>query len=781
MGARKLKYLIPDFVLEKFLDRLEVIVRNAPNNIVIFVIDLFCGAGGTSEGFEQALFNDSKIATIIAGINHDLKAIYSQYVNHPDAYYSTEDIRFANLDMVKRIVAICRERWPQCPIFIWASLECTNHSNAKGGMSRDADSRTLAWHLDRYIKALDPDGMWIENVKEFSEWGPLMEKVILEKRVLNKKRKFVRKKITINEIIDPMKEQEFYAKAIKDGWKAYSPLIKIKEGRKVIGVTKTQIPIKSLKGTLYKPWKENMDKIGGFYNEQRYINCAEFGCPTNRKRLFIAFVREGWPITWPMPTHAKDVKKFPNLSPLVPVKTCLDFSVQGESIFTPGKISSPKTYRRILAGLIKYVAGGKEAYEFIVQRNGGNSRVISIDQPARTVTTTGGNMELVRAYFLTKYMGNNQETGINAGKSIEDPAPTITTQGRLGLVEVEHFLGKGYSACNNTDVNKGASIHDPAPTVTTVPNLSLVSTHFIAQHNTEKGDKPNSGTSIEDPAPTLTTIPTLRLVEADFLFKYYGTMQKPIGMNDPCDTLTTKDRMAYVNSRFLVNNQGKSNAASIDEPAPTILTREKLGLIDVTKARYFIYRQFSDGRLQDIDSPAGALPTVPKMNLVEIDKSWLMNTSFDNVGQSVNGVSDAILASRKHHYLMNPQWADGQGCAIDDPCFTIIARMDKAPPYLISTEGGHIIIPIFETDCPEVIQIKEFMALYGIVDIKMRMLLIMELLQIQSFPKNYFLAGSQTDKKKYIGNAVPPKMARALAEGMYMGLIEFILEKQLVP
>jgi hypothetical protein len=41
------------------------------------------------------------------------------------------------------------------------------------------------------------------------------------------------------------------------------------------------------------------------------------------------------------------------------------------------------------------------------------------------------------------------------------------------------------------------------------------------------------------------------------------------------------------------------------------------------------------------------------------------------------------------------------------------------------------------------------------------MLLLQELLRIQSFPDDYYLAGSQTDKKKFIGNAVPPVEALA--------------------
>lgn len=65
--------------------------------------------------------------------------------------------------------------YPMAKVVLWASLECTNFSRAKGGLPRDADSRTLAEHLFRYIEALAPDYIQIENVEEFMSWGDLDE------------------------------------------------------------------------------------------------------------------------------------------------------------------------------------------------------------------------------------------------------------------------------------------------------------------------------------------------------------------------------------------------------------------------------------------------------------------------------------------------------------------------------------------------------------------------------------------------------------------------------
>ena len=142
----------------------------------LLYIDLFCGAGGTSTGVERAQINGRKCAKVIACVNHDANAILSHAANHPHTRHFTEDIRTLDLGPMKVHVARERMKHPGAKLVLWASLECTNHSRAKGGMSRDADSRTLADHLFRYIEELRPDYIQIENVVEFMEWGPLIVK-----------------------------------------------------------------------------------------------------------------------------------------------------------------------------------------------------------------------------------------------------------------------------------------------------------------------------------------------------------------------------------------------------------------------------------------------------------------------------------------------------------------------------------------------------------------------------------------------------------------------------
>jgi DNA (cytosine-5)-methyltransferase 1 len=145
------------------------------NEPLFLIVDLFCGAGGTTTGFVQAQLDGRGIAKVIACVNHDPKAIKSHWRNHPDVKHFEEDIRTLELTELIALVKHYRDKYPNAYLILWASLECTNFSKAKGGQPRDADSRTLADHLDRYIVALDPDYIQIENVVEFMSWGHLMK------------------------------------------------------------------------------------------------------------------------------------------------------------------------------------------------------------------------------------------------------------------------------------------------------------------------------------------------------------------------------------------------------------------------------------------------------------------------------------------------------------------------------------------------------------------------------------------------------------------------------
>jgi len=236
----------------------------------------------------------------------------------------------------------------------------------------------------------------------------------------------------------------------------------------------------------------------------------------------------------------------------------------------------------------------------------------------------------------------------------------------------------------------------------------------------------SSSDSIESPAPTITTKDKFGIVNTQFLSKYYSgrPYDKNHSIDQPAGAIKTVDSHS-----FITTYHGKGqNVHSIENPSPTIPTKDSCTLVNTQ----FIQRDFSNGGyLNDIDQPSGAVMPSPKLNLVSTQ------------------------------YIMNPQYVSA-GSSIESPCHTLIARMDKMPPYLVNTECGNVAIQIEDDDTEHMIKIKEFMAMYGIVDIKMRMLFIKELQKIQGFPDNYVFHGTQADQKKQIGNAVEVNQATAI-------------------
>lgn len=526
----------------------------------LLYIDLFCGAGGTSTGVEMARVNGEQCAKVIACVNHDANAIASHAANHPDALHFTEDIRTLELSPLIEHLNKSRIKYPDALVVLWASLECTNFSKAKGGMPRDADSRTLAEHLFRYIEALNPDYIQIENVEEFMSWGDLNE-----------------------------------------------------QGH----------PVSRDKGRCYLRWVSTVC-VYGYDFDWRILNAADYGAYTSRKRYFGQFAKKGLPIVFPEQTHAKcttnngGLFQDDEIKPWKPVREVLNLEDEGESIFGRKKPLVEKTLERIYAGLVKFVAGGKDS-------------------------------------FLVKYNSYNKN-GHYKAPSVDKPCPTVTVQNRLGVAKVQ-FLSKQFSGDPN---GKNISIEQPAGTITTKDHHAFISAYYGNGNNH----------SLENPAPTL----------------------------------TTTDRFAMVTSRFLDSQYGNGSPSSVNSVAPTTTT-------------------------------------TPKQRLVSCKR-----------------------------FLLNPQFTSPGG-SVDNPCFTLIARMDKMPPYLVSTKEG-LAIAIYETDSPMAVRIKEFMAIFCIADIRMRMLRINELKRIMGFPEDYTLIGTQAEQKKFIGNAVEVNMARVLCEALYKILIE---------
>lgn len=694
-----------------------------PQEPKIIVIDLFCGAGGTTSGFENV-----PGVEVIACVNHDENAIMSHAANHPDAEHFLEDITemygmvrngilfmSPQLKRMMRLVDLYRAFYPDVILIIWASLECTNFSKAKGGASRDADSRTLANHMDRYYAPLQPEYLMFENVVEFMSWGPLTARVQKLKKEEGgyKYCEVIYTPVYASDLPmdaeydeDPNRETE----KVQTGWR----------------VSFDAVPNTAKNGTDFLRWNKHILSFGyhdGGGRAWKELNSADFGAYTSRNRLFGCFAKPGYPIVWPEATHekiklTKGKKKRPtaqapslftthiNKAPWKPVKEVLDFSDEGKSIFDRKKPLADKTLERIYAGLIKFVAGGKD-----------------------------------------------------------------------------NFLAKIYAVASNSD-----GVYDTDSTahcITTRDAHTLVQTSFMIQHN---GGNPNGfvfGT--ENPARTLTCTGGNQGLVSVFMQKYHGTGDNVHSVDTAGPTIATKDQIGLMTLNYLM---GYNTALSVGDTP-------------------FIMRDFTNGgNLGSVDTSCGSILPSPKLNLVQTKTPFIMPTNYSNGPTSMDEPLTAITANRKWHYIVNPSHG-GHSTGVDVPGPVVVARQDKAPlsvtsvdqvdenaaqktPALftismeVNPEDMPMVMPVVdsqgyivgiavrmdESDSPIMRKIKEFMVLYMISDIKMRMLKIVELLKIQGFKEHYVLIGSQADQKKFIGNAVHPLVPEHMAKALLTKLGE---------
>lgn len=123
----------------------------------IRAFDIFCGAGGSSCGAQQAGVQ------VVGGVDLWDRAAETFQLNFPQAKIYP---RRLNRHLAARRVA--QEVGPV--ELLLASPECTNHSVAKGSRTRDEESRRTAFEIFRFAKAWKPRWVVVENVVSMQCW-----------------------------------------------------------------------------------------------------------------------------------------------------------------------------------------------------------------------------------------------------------------------------------------------------------------------------------------------------------------------------------------------------------------------------------------------------------------------------------------------------------------------------------------------------------------------------------------------------------------------------------
>jgi DNA (cytosine-5)-methyltransferase 1 len=248
--------------------------------MILNFADLFCGGGGTSQGAAEAAVALGYQPRITA-VNHWNLAIETHAANHPSARHYC-----ARVDSLKPTELFGTGELD----VLWASPECTHHSRARAGAPIQDQSRATAWDVVQWAASLRPSVVFVENVVEFEEWGPLDD---------------------------------------------------------------TAKPIPGRKGEVFKAWI-NALRSYGYTVDWRVLCAADFGDPTSRRRLFVQAVRQGRKIVWPNPTHSRSADLFGRPLWRSAQDAVIDWSIPATPIAKRSRALRPKTLQWIRQGLERF-------------------------------------------------------------------------------------------------------------------------------------------------------------------------------------------------------------------------------------------------------------------------------------------------------------------------------------------------------------------------------------------------------------------------------------------
>lgn len=519
--------------------------------------DFLAGGGGVTEAMSR--IPGVKVRFVL---NHDKLAIRTNLFNHKGIRHYFADIYKQDEHEVEKVD------------FIWASIECTQHSRANGGREKKIGSYTLGWELVRYIKHINPMSIGIENVPEFKDWAP----------------------------IEP------------DG-----------------SVNKNR------KGEEFERWKNTIKALGYEYHEL-ICNAADYGIPTRRVRYFAFFIQVelGLTVEWPKPTHSKTGKD--GLKKRVACKSYIDLNDEGESIFGRQFNPNIRKGKRVplVPNSLKRIAGGIKKFapelSFILQYYGSGLNAQSVNTPLNTVTTkdrhvlvtidkkqfiddhchsdnynapedplnpiltreTKRLITVEKLQFLSDYY-----TRENTAHDLNGPANTITTENSKHLVTInKKFFSKYYSG----DQHHAFSPEDPYHTIRTKDGTVLidVNAQFIASQYNSNGNPGANVKSVEEPLNAITTEEKIQFITAYFSSSGNQKSQNS-SIEDPIGTITTS-----ATNKALVT--AMMNGDIDFDIRMRFLHPEELSRISTFPAGYFTNKQLGLSRKQQIKLIGNAVP-----------------------------------------------------------------------------------------------------------------------------------------------------------------------------
>lgn len=485
------------------------------------VVDLFAGGGGASTGIARA-YREPDVA-----VNHNPIALAVHRANHPKTAHYVADVYEVDP----------REATGGQPVaIIWASPDCRHHSKAKGGAPRDRGVRGLAWVVIRWLFVTKSRLLFLENVEEFCDWGPIDQE---------------------GQPIKADRGRTFRAfiAAISTGLPADHP--DMPEIMEAIGEF---VPMEALVRGL------------GYNAEWRERIAANAGAPTIRKRLYLVARSDGLPIVWPEPVRHKNPTA--KQQPWRTAAECIDWNNLGKTIFRD-KPMALNTRRRVAKGMWRHVITSEKP--FIVPMRGTSEAHTSthgLNESVSTISAGGTHHALVQpvaAPFLTECANGSSQRNFDAQEALRTQVAQVKgghfAMAACHLTHLTHHGERsGYSpdesARTVTGANRGeqalvaasmvtlrkgsvgADVDGPLAVVATSTGHHAVTAAFFEQANGGfyKGD----GRSAYQPTSTICQSGANQRLATAYLVKYYGCDKGGVSLTEPMHTLPTKDRVALV-------------------------------------------------------------------------------------------------------------------------------------------------------------------------------------------------------------------------------------------
>ena len=619
----------------------------------------------------------------IAGIGGEMELVA---VNHWNTAIATHS---ANHPTARHIVEDISIVDPEAVVeegrldLLMASPECKFYSRARGGKPIHSQGRMNPWAVHNWLTKLDIKSVLVENVPEFVDWGRLTP-----------------------------------------------------DGR----------PDKAHKGEHFQAWFLTFHALG-YQAEWRMLNAADYGDATTRIRFFLMARKDGRPVVWPEPSHAKgDTGMFPGRRPWRGAREIIDWSNPGRSLLDDPKYQkkplSEKTRHRIARGLERF--GGPLAPLYIRllnlpgEESGAAPQAPNAGEPMPTAETRGeGYVVEPEARALH---GSDRQGA--APRSIDEPIPPGTTaQGGGSFLmepsEKSFMLGQqSGGAPRSTD--------QPAPTVATDGAISLVQPAIIEYYGQ------SYARAVDAPLSVITSMNKHGLVKAT-LVEYYGR-SGGADIDEPLPTVTAKARHGLANPVLVQVNHGNGSEGSdadnrrtrpVGEPLGSLTSKRGVGLVQPIVVQTSHTGRDAGRYTRPTDQPIPTLTTKADMCLATpIAKPYIVPNFGEREGQEprVHDVDEPVPAvtSRGAGSLVSP--------ALVEPILKQLNDADVDPRRVVFVDGHPHLL-----------------------DIRFRMLQNSELARAMGFDDEettYEFAGNVSEVTKQIGNAVPVNLAEALVRAI---------------